>query len=1445
MRVFNVRFAVILLVVMFVFSVGVYALHAFQVRRSAVFFEQEAKNALERAATAKLEKDPDAEKQANKEALECLNWYVQLTPTDTDAMEQLGTMLAERSSLDDEVLDARTFAAGIESLEKVVRLKPDQSSARRKLAKMSMMLRWQRFQDAEPHLQVLLKESPKDSELLEQMGRCMLGLGRYKEAREALEKSVTANPSQVTAYKQLAEVLRVRLEKPEEADRWMDKLVKANPKSSKAHYFRSQYLADPEIGKTDEAVSEAIEALRLAPEDADVLYWAIRCYRSKGQQDKARECAERGVKLHPINAKMYRSLASVELYDKKVDKAIAVYEQGIRATKRDPELVWELANLLIDVKKLEEAKKIIEELRKLTIYRAYIGFLEARIELVQGRWVPALRHFEAVRGAMAGMPGGVVVQVDYFISLCYEQLQERDKQEQALRRALSIDPSFPPAREALDILLLSQGKIDPESGGASPSKGRGSSSGAVLVSQAKMLLIKTARKPASERDWQAVEDALTKAEKAAPDNAEIPLVRAQLFIMQEKFADAEKLLLAARDKNPKQMAYWSALLSLAQRQKDQKKVERLLKESQAALGDSVEARVIQAQQLLQQKGNDKDVAQRLRKLAENAEQFPEAGCVTLWSRLMDASRRVGDVEQALSLGWKIADKQPNNVQVLYGVLDIAFGSSDQATAKKALERIKGVTGKDWCWLYGQAVLILQSKDNKDDQTAALTQALDYLKQAREKRKNWAKIPLAEAGAYDRLGKTDEALRCYREAIELGERNPNALLRLIQILYQTRQTAEANRLLARFEREGVQLPSILLRVQAEGALQQGDTDRAVVAARRAVPMDSKDYRDHVWLGQLLGAICLQAKDKGVEKRDVKPLVAVAEEELRKAVELEPKAPDAWVALVRFLVNADKKGEANAALVDAEKKIPPKDAPLALASCCEAIGKLDEAQGQYEAALKAAPANVTVLRTVADFYRRTGKLLLAETALQKILDGKVPAKEAEIVWARRQLAGVYISRRNYKSLKKAQSLVEQNLASPQASAIEYSLLAKLKASDPDPAVRKEAMGIFKGLIDRNSAGPDDILEFAGMLNAAGNWPEASTLLRDLVASNSKDQRSLEVYIDLLLKHNEISNAEMYLNRLEKLSPNAFQTVSLRADLLCAGGKPAEALSLLQDFIERPNAIPREWVGRLRLAAEKIDRLGRQLTKPDQSAVAGQFAATAEALYRKLVREKPEQDLVLAVFLGTRTKVDEALNILDRAMPAANPVDFGQACLLIVQGGKSNKEQLQRLDGIIQSFVKKHERSIVPMLATADLRTRQGKYAEAVSGYRKVLEKAPDNFMALNNLAVLLALQGANLDEALKLVDQAIDVAGPQGAMLDSRAIVHMAMNNSEKALEDMKAAVADQETPVRLFHLAQAYALAGDTKAARTAFDKARKSGLTNEQLQLLELPVLEKLEKLPK
>ena len=148
-----------------------------------------------------------------------------------------------------------------------------------------------------------------------------------------------------------------------------------------------------------------------------------------------------------------------------------------------------------------------------------------------------------------------------------------------------------------------------------------------------------------------------------------------------------------------------------------------------ALGDTVELRLLESQYVLLR--GSRDAAQRLQKLAENTEQFPDRECLQLWSGLLGAAVQVGDKELANSLAQKIAEKQPNNVQIRYFRFEQAVAAEDKAATESALKEIEAVAGQDSYWLYGQAVLLyLQARHSKDG-GPLLEKALGYLKRAHD------------------------------------------------------------------------------------------------------------------------------------------------------------------------------------------------------------------------------------------------------------------------------------------------------------------------------------------------------------------------------------------------------------------------------------------------------------------------------------------------------------------------------------------------------------------------------------------------------------------------------------------------------------------------------------------------------------------------------------------
>ena len=297
--------------------------------------------------------------------------------------------------------------------------------------------------------------------------------------------------------------------------------------------------------------------------------------------------------------------------------------------------------------------------------------------------------------------------------------------------------------------------------------------------------------------------------------------------------------------------------------------------------------------------------------------------------------------------------------------------------------------------------------------------------------------------------------------------------------------------------------------------------------------------------------------------------------------------------------------------------------------------------------------------------------------------------------------------------------------------------------------------------------------------------------------------------------------------------------------AKDQPEKALELLNSYLDKPDARPADRNMRIRLVAEKIEQLARRMTKPAQKPIVARFNQQAELLYRTYANQNASQEWVLAAFFGRQQRIDEALDVLEKTWNSNNPVVLAQVCAILVRNSKIDNEQMRRLDHILRSAQKKFDHAVPLLMVTADLYTRQARYAEAENLYREILQKNSGHSVAMNNLAVLLALQGVKLDEALKLINQAIEISGPMAAMLDSRASVYIARNEPEKALADMTEALTEAETPERLFHQAQAYDEAGQANAAAEAMQKAMKEGLVKEMLQPLEIPAFEKLRKLVK
>lgn len=1462
MHTVNLRLLAILLVGLVVVVTGAIVLHAFQQGRNVQFWENLAEDALKRADEALNAGKTSEAEPLYDEAIKHLTNCARLREDDIDLQERLGMLLADVAVRRQ---DGRMFNQALGHLEYVVRAEPGRSKARRRLVDLFMAAGDAR--NASVHLErYLLKDAPNDADLLVLLGQCQARLGEHLKAAQTFQKAAELAPDHLDAYTRLAAVLRGPLGRAANGDQWIAKMLELNPQSARAHWLAASYYRTAEMYA--QGLAEAQKALSLEPDGREALLLASRCAVAQAGQllaerkadeakalfEQARQYAARGAELYPDDVGVYLVQAEVETSAGNRPQAIVILQASLELAGQHAELLWRLGHLLIDAGRLDEAEEVYKQLQDAGAADPRAVFLGARLAYVRGNWREAIEGFESIRSRLIQLPD-LAKQADLITGRCYAELNNPDQAVLAYRRALDVDPLYVPAKAALIDTLVGMGRLDEALREYQQIAARVPAAGWVPV--VRVMINRNRQQPSERQDWTQVERILEQIGQALPDSLDVPLLKAEVLAAQGRIAEAESLLTTARDANPKEAQLWAGLISLAQRRGDSQRVEQLLAEAEAQSGDSPELRISKAFYLVQRHGLE--AVGQLAQLAENVESFDEAARVRLWDALLGLVQRVGERALATRLAQQIAQSQPNNLRVRFTLLELALRERDLQTVERVLKEIEQIEGRGPLWHYGQAVRLSLLVGNKADDPR-LEEALQHLRQAGEQRASWSRIPLLKASIYHQQGKLSLALDNYLQAIQMGDRNPEAIRRAADLLLAQNRADEALGLIALLDQRDVARSADLEEVELRARAMTGDLDRALELARKAAE-DSPDYRDLLWLGQLLFAKAQQVQEsEGPSGSDL--LREEAGTAFRRATELGPTEPQTWISLVQFLMRTDKPEEAAQAVAAAEQALPAPQARLAIPVCYALLGRLDLARQKYDQALAEAPADPQVVRAVADFYIRSNNLVAAEAQLSKLIEGKLKASPEDVAWARRAQAAILLARGRYPDLAQALKLVDENLrASPDRATEDLRTKARILMAMPARRQRAEAIKVFEELLQRQARpAAEDAFLLARLYLREDAFTQFTAQMRGLLAEYPENLQYLATYIQALLQRDELAGAEVYLQRLGQLAPKSLAYVQLSAEWKFRRNqhRPEDQLSGLRDqlviplreWIEDAESFPRDRASRLVVAGGLLNSFSERLRKDGKLLVADDLARQAELMIMEYVDLRPQERLALVPLLCGQRRLDDALDLLDRQWQAATPDQATAALVEVLRSSGISRQQIERLEAIAARAVRHFRRPSVLVSALAEVSTRLENYDQAEKLYRELIDSATvlDNdrnvAVAMNNLAVILALRKTKLDEALRLVNRALELRGPEGAILDSRATVYLAMGKTNEALADLEEAVADDPTSgVRLFHQAQAFAAANRPNSARDAMRKALQAGLKPSDLQPLELPAYERLSKL--
>ena len=198
-----------------------------------------------------------------------------------------------------------------------------------------------------------------------------------------------------------------------------------------------------------------------------------------------------------------------------------------------------------------------------------------------------------------------------------------------------------------------------------------------------------------------------------------------------------------------------------------------------------------------------------------------------------------------------------------------------------------------------------------------------------------------------------------------------------------------------------------------------------------------------------------------------------------------------------------------------------------------------------------------------------------------------------------------------------------------------------------------------------------------------------------------------------------------------------------------------------------------------------------------------------------------------------------MVDQSWDRSQPDLVELPATAIIKNSSTTPQQFARLEKLLLE-AKREKPSTKLLLRLGALYEEQRQYDKAIAVLREVLTKEPKNFKVLNNIGVDLVHRDGNLDEALSMVNQALDVAGPMAAILDSRAMVYIKRKEYDRALDDLNAAVTDEGSAEQYFHLAWVLSLMDRKGDASTAFKAAQGKGLDPKLLNVDEIRVYDRL-----
>lgn len=1064
-----------------------HTVHAWQMR-------QHARGQLRLAEEARVEDQPD-------ELIAALSRYLSFAPKDQAMRGEYALALVERAK------DERQRWRALQVLRQAMASPIAPPEVRLRAAELALDLA--EPTEARKCLDPLFKHSRVRLDVLELAVRADVARQQFASAVTCLRLILEQAPHRVDTATQLAVMLRDQLHQPRQGEAVLDRLVHDNPRLATAWLARARHRLA--TGKLEESAKDLKQARELAPRDVDVLQQSAEVAQLREQGEEACEFWLRAVHEQPERAALRLGLARAQRDRGQLDLAVATLREGLQRLPDNVDLLFDLADVLIEKGDVAQAERLRAALPK-PAATGRSAFLAARVAQRDRRWLEsAQRYVEALTGpdVERDLAGRLMLE----LASCYAELGARDEQFLATLQAARLS-NAPKARLRWSAMLVEAGRDEDALPHLRSLTSLSTPPKATWALYAKALLDHYRSKPIWQRRWREVEQALEQAGDDPAREVTTSLLRAELAWLRQEPAEAIHLVETALLEHPDEPMLYLALADLATRQGDVAGARKAIARGDEVLGQRLDWLLARAAQLAG-KRDPASYRELLRLEAQAARLRAEERDRLEW-QLTQLHARIDNHRDVERLATGLFARHPEDVSVALMLVDALLARKADAEADRLTQRLRQLEGPNGAGWRSAAVAVLLAKA-QGGAREHLHEARKLIEEIRKVRAGWAHVDLLAGKVADLEQLPEEALTHYRHALALGDYPPYAVLRVIQLLGDKGRWGEATDILEHARRNGM-LDREFLRPAAWIALRAGQADRARDLARLAVPPGSRSYRDLVWLGRLLDAAGRETE---------------AEEAFHEALQLAPDVGETWLARLGQLLRVGQRQEADELLERMEQEVDPKNRPLAFGQAQEMVGQFSRAEQTYRELLKHRPRDGQVLLRLANLYLRRNQPLQAEQVYRQLLSGKVALIDEDIPDLRRRLALTLTApEQRDDRVDEALAILALNTRDVGDSEADRRVAALVRGRR---AADRRAMLDALALLPRGAAGTaDEQLRLAQLYDAEGLWPQAREQLRSLLLRDGGNGALLVVLIDGLLRHGKKAEAVSQIERLKKVEP-----------------------------------------------------------------------------------------------------------------------------------------------------------------------------------------------------------------------------------------------------------------------------------------------------------------------